>query len=268
MNNSELKLELSKVLLGYCYMVECVSLISIMRDLQAGGKNFQMLEHRKLQEQGRLPQLWMAFSDLVKSLLLPMADEDVIHLDIRSSTKFTYNILVDANSKGKGIGDDNAMELRLIDFDSVVESGSTSGSFNQYSVFWDDLKDTLMKSGDIKKSAYRYLFWQVLWIAYMWHPVSGTSDAKSIPQEPKTEAPGALPDEPNSMYFLKLLFVDEFFVDFKKKWLGVGNVNALKSALLDEMMTRATVEKALNVLGTVFCSKVNVVEDPQLTSEG
>jgi hypothetical protein len=226
--NAELKLELSKVLLGYCHIGSSVSLISIMKDLQAGEEKFQVLNHQKFRRDGKLPQLWLAFCVLVKSLLLPMVDADVVHLDIRSTVEFTYNILVS-----------DAIELRLIDFDSIVLCGSSSGCEQKDAIYWEDLKETV-RTGVDWKSAYRYLFWQVLWIAYTWHPPSPDMTQDSLPKER------------NAYNFVRFLFADNYFVEFKK-WLGSG-VGKLKS-MADETITAETIRNALVVFESAFCGK-------------
>jgi hypothetical protein len=147
-----------------------------MKDLQADGRNFKVLDHQKLHGQGKLPQLWSAFCGLVNSLLLPLADVNVIHLDIRSNEKHTYNILVDENPTGSGNPND-AIVLHLIDFDSLVVGTSTSGTQQDQAIFWESIKKFGAKG--TWNSAHRYLLWQVLWIAYTWLPLSPMESKKS-----------------------------------------------------------------------------------------
>jgi ornithine cyclodeaminase/alanine dehydrogenase-like protein (mu-crystallin family) len=57
------------------------------------------------------------------------------------------------------------------------------------------------------KSAYQYLLWQVLWIAYTWYPPTSFA------------SPETMPKDPNAHNFVFLLFVDKYYVDFKN-WKG------------------------------------------------
>jgi hypothetical protein len=216
--------ELSKVLLGYCCIKSSLSFVTIMKDLQAGGKNFKVLEHRTFNE-AKLQKLWSAFSDLVIALLLPMADVNVIHLDIRATAKVTHNILFCEETKG----DDFTIELRLIDFDSVVVRGFT-GSENKDAVCWKDLQDTVVsKKG--WESSYRYLFWQVLWIAFTWHPfVSENTNAK---------------------YFVRFLFSDDEDFSLFRNWLGTVKYDDLRNKNFGTI-TAETITKTLETLAKAF----------------
>jgi hypothetical protein len=231
--DDRLREEISKVLLGFCHLKSSLSLVTIMKDLQTGQEKFQVLEHRAFKD-GKLLLLWVAFCDLVKSLLLPMADLNVVHLDIRSNSDFTHNILVSEMTQG----DNYSIELRLIDFDSVVFDGFPA-SVHSDAVFWNDLIVTVINGVDWK-SAHRYLFWQILWIGYTWH-------LSSSPLKPDVR-----PTKKNSTNFLTFLFVDDYFKNFKS-WLGTEGVEALQNASKAETMTAATIDNALNVLGNAFC---------------
>jgi hypothetical protein len=240
-SNDNLKEEISKVLLGFWHKGESKTLVTIMKDLQAGGKNFTLLDHEKLCKHGKLPQLWSAFSVLVRSLLLPMADENVIHLDIRSNEKHTYNILVDENSTHDGDHED-AIVLRLIDFESLVFRGSLSGTKQDHAIYWDNIEKR--GAGDIWNSAHRYLLWQLLWIAYTWHPPS-----PSVSKE-------TLRKEMNASTFVSFLFNDKYYLDFKS-WLGIETVETLKLTFLSEAITAETIEETLAMLQIAFCNKAN-----------
>jgi hypothetical protein len=241
MRNKTLKNEISKVLLGFCYRATSESLVTVMEDLQAGEKNFKVLDHQKLQSQGKLPQLWSAFCVLVQSLLLPMADVNVIHWDIRSDKIHTYNILVDENP-ADGCGyPTNTLALHLIDFDSLVVCGTTIGTRQDYAVYMEDLK----KFGAGKsESAHRYLLWQVLWIAYTWHPLSSLVSRKPPQQEMKAST------------FLCSLFDDNYYLGFKY-WLGIETVEALKTSLSAETITAKIIGETLAILQNAFCDKSN-----------
>jgi hypothetical protein len=224
----ELKKKIAELLLGYCYNDNSESLISIMVDLRKGGKNFKILEHKELCVPRKLCRLWTAFCDLVNSLLLPMADVNVVHLDIRSNSKFTYNILVYENGNDK-------IELRLIDFDSVVLSieASSIGEESQGDVIWS--KGLVTKHGVRDLPAHLYLFWQVLWIAYRWHTPSK--------QQEKVKAND----------FVSFLFVDGKFVDFKA-WLGDADTVSLK-AMNHINITSENIKEALRILKEIFGKK-------------
>jgi hypothetical protein len=230
----ELKKELSKVLLGFCHTGESVSLVTIMKDLRAGEQKFQMLEHKKIRRDGKLPQLWSAFCVLVKSLLLPMANIGVIHLDIRSDAVMTHNILLHENQSS--VYDNQALfELRLIDFDSVVFRGSTSGTRQPYGIYWKDLRFTIV--GNEWESSHRYLFWQVLWIAYTWYPAA--------PSASNTQ-----PKKRSARSFVQFFWGKKYCVNFKK-WLKIGTVQSLK-LMNDGTITSKTIIGALDCLGEAF----------------
>jgi hypothetical protein len=165
--NSDLKKSIAKVLLGFCYVTKSKTLVCIMKDLQK--ENFEILEHDKAHVQRSLPELWSAFCVLVQSVLLPMAKKDIIHHDIRSSKECTCNILI-CNENGK-------IELRLIDFESLIlyDSALDDDDLVKHNdaVHVTDLYKTV-GNGVEWNSAYRYLFWQVLWIAYRWHIPPGS----------------------------------------------------------------------------------------------
>jgi hypothetical protein len=238
-SSAELRREVSKVLLGFCHTGESGTLITLMKDLRMGEKKFQMLEHQKYRQLGKLSQLWLAFCVLVKSLLLPMANENIIHLDIRSTATFTYNILVsDPN-------DEDICELRLIDYDSLVFDFSSSGTEQDGAIYWKDLKHTVVTvEGIVKKSAHRYLLWQVLWIAYRWHtPPSAFA------------APGTLPEELTASTFLCSLFEDNHYMDFKN-WLGTTTVTAIREALETKTITAKEITETLDCLGRAFSENV------------
>jgi hypothetical protein len=247
MNNSHLKGEISKVFLGFS-ATNNFSLVIVMKDLR--NDDFMILNHQRLRDGKKLPELWAAFCNLVKSLLLPMAAVNVIHADIRSSVETTYNILYRFVSEDVSRDE---IELQLIDFDSLLlySSGEDANLSKQdHSIRWKDVNqmqlnvmkmieaeetidveneeieetkivkkrndveilpcnsEICMQLSNHKKQctelpvdtgtntevpevekndsavlkeekygapAYRYLFWQVLWIAYTWHPYASKS---------------------------------------------------------------------------------------------
>jgi len=62
----------------------------------------------------------------------------------------------------------------------------------------------------------------------------------------------SLPKERNAYNFVRFLFADNYFVEFKK-WLGSG-VGKLKS-MADETITAETIRNALVVFESAFCGK-------------
>jgi hypothetical protein len=243
--STKLKEKISEVLLGYCYTGKTV--ISVMKDLRTGDKPFKLLELRSFRGRKRY-KLWKAFRRLVKSLLLPMADANVIHLDIRSSSEFTYNILVyeDVNEVD--------CKLQLIDFDSVVlysDANSVDDEGQSNAIWWNKVAELVSADeeghdGDIDSnsvvvegvSAYQYLFWQVLWIAYRWH--------QHMSEELTTDL------DVNANNFVSFLFQDDVYVEFKD-WLGKYYKTLKRRS--SQIITRKDIRKALRVLKKVFKEK-------------
>jgi hypothetical protein len=213
----ELKKKIAEVLLGYCYWEDSKTLMSIMKDLRTGDKTFKILEHRNFHG-NQLCKLWKAFRGLVMSLLLPMANLDVIHLDIRSDRDCTYNILV--------YEDQYEVKLRLIDYDSVACS-TAAACIDE--VGQDDAI-CINLLGDESRSSYGYLFWQVLWIAYRWHPSTQQMT-------------------PKAKHFVSHLFEDGEYVEFKT-WLG-DHAQALKSRM-NRNISATDITDALKMLKASF----------------
>jgi hypothetical protein len=221
--NANLKTSIGKVLLGYCHTSTSKSLISIMKDLRKGDKVFKMLEHKEMCAKNKVSKLWDGFCDLVNSLLLPMADLNVVHLDIRSDNELTYNILVHE--------DETKMELYLIDFDSVVLS--TAANFddregNSAAIWFNQLGNNGKEA-----TAYQYLFWQVLWIAYRWHPLPESTNITTAQD------------------FVSFLLKDDKFVEFKV-WLGSKNTEYLTSLKYFAKISRKDIQNALKFLKNLF----------------
>jgi hypothetical protein len=237
-NHSALKQELAKVLLGYGhYAGPCLCMV--MKDLRC--EDFATLDHQKFRRDGKLPELWTAFCTLVKSLLLPMASEDVAHVDIRSTSQITYNILCRVCST-------STIELRLIDYDSLTTASNLYNDWefpNQKDgIHFQDIGLYRMKSVQREGAARRYVFWQVLWIAYTWHPKS----ASSLSLE-------AAPEELSAEDFLSYFSKENHAMEFKD-WLGIDTVKALQS-MNDEMISEATIAAALDMLGKAFYESHN-----------
>jgi hypothetical protein len=222
MSDDTLKQTLSKVLLGYCFTDSTNCLISIMNDLQNGDKVFKKLEHQKFYQQGKLSKLWDGFCDLVNLLLLPMADVNVIHLDIRSTNNCTYNILVhDGESR---------MELSLIDFDSIVPATAADDvdkKGDNGAIWYNQLVREHIPVVE-KVPAYYYLYWQILWIAYRWHPPPAACNNPQV--------------NTSVNYVVSSLFKDGDYCSFKS-WLGkhydtlrsINNVNITRKQIQDAL---------------------------------
>jgi hypothetical protein len=219
--NTNLKTKISQVLLGYCHIGSSKSIISIMRDLRKGDKVFKMLEHKHMCVKSKVSKLWDGFCDLVNSLLLPMADLNVVHLDIRSDNEFTHNILVHE--------DETKMELCLIDFDSVVLSSAANFVARNSAAIWFN---QLGFNGK-EVTAYQYLFWQVLWIAYRWHPFPESNNITTAQD------------------FVSFLLKDDKFVEFKV-WLGSKNTETLTSLKYFAKISRKDIQNAFKFLKKLF----------------
>jgi hypothetical protein len=223
-----LKNEISRVLLGFS-STNGKSLVLIMNDLTVRSDNFMILhlDHQKIRSEKKLTQLWTAFCGFATTLLIPMAKKGVIHVDIRSTSEITYNILYQYHSST------NTIELRLIDFDSLISfSSAANASLSE--------QDYAIKATVELESAYRYLFWQVLWIAYSWHPSIASYASNDRLKNPH-----------NSNNFVEFLFDDDYYVNFKC-WLGENEVKSLEDTNMAESCTAATIETVLEVLTRAF----------------
>jgi hypothetical protein len=232
-DNQSLNEEIAKVLLAYIEVSQS-TYVSVMRDLTRtetypvhvgeepaakkprglAGTYFDVLAPHKWEN--RLSKLWDAFTDLVTNLLLPMAEVNIVHTDIRPGWLQTYNILCRETDEGA--------ELRLIDFDSI----STYPLFRNRDgrcIFWYE---------DMSKSAYEYVWWQVLHVAYIWF--------------------NKLPNEDKESTLASDIFDDLFttskaeFQSFKNAFLGQwSTVHNLK-----QNHCKASVEHLLDIVSIVF----------------
>jgi hypothetical protein len=153
-----LKAEMAKVLLAGAKKGPCIALA--MKDLSKSQGTSS-----KQKKFGTRFERWQAFSRLVQKVLLPMADENVVHTDVRFSPKDwkICNVLsfwdVTLNSR----------EFALIDFESLVVYNEGGDEKQEYAISLGHLGS----SG----TAYLFLFWQVLWVAYGWWETSVKVDA-------------------------------------------------------------------------------------------
>lgn len=164
----------TNVLLAFRYINECDTMIIVMRNLSA--ESFGTFKHSKILQD---PLLWSAFGALVLSTLLPMAKLGVVHADIRPSRRETHNILC-AQRGGHGdattSSDVSPFELRLIDYDSLVLFGSYPKNGNKPAMH----KKYLPSS--VNATACTYLFWQILWLVFMWMADATVSDEALDPE--------------------------------------------------------------------------------------
>jgi hypothetical protein len=167
---SDVKCMVSDVVLA-CSFISGHCLVIVMKNLSPQADPFKVLSHNNFPDR---PAVWRAFCKLVQNVMLPMASLDIVHNDIRcvpgdKSMYRVYNIL------GKR-DPDGANELKLIDYDSLI-------------VFDSCLNQIPMQQHAVStgwffsyRSAYEFLFWQVLWMAYvLWFPEEEgfTRDAKT-----------------------------------------------------------------------------------------
>jgi hypothetical protein len=146
---------------------------------------------------------------------------NVVHLDIRSDNEFTYNILVHE--------DETKIELCLIDFDSVVLSSAANFVARNSAAIWFN---QLGFNGK-EVTAYQYLFWQVLWIAYRWHPFPESNNITTAQD------------------FVSFLLKDDKFVEFKV-WLGSKNTETLTSLKYFAKISRKDIQNAFKFLKKLF----------------
>jgi hypothetical protein len=85
-------------------------LIQLMPDLRSEGYGYRSLRPRELVENGHLEGMCQAFVRLIEGTLVPLALQNVVHTDIRSSYSHTFNLLFCAKSR----------TMRLIDLDSLM----------------------------------------------------------------------------------------------------------------------------------------------------
>jgi hypothetical protein len=173
--------------------------------------------------------LWKLFQDLVNKVLLPLAELDIVHSDIRcvpfsqiTGTYCIYNILYGVNS---------STGLKLIDYDSFVPISSLCTFFASCAVSRSCLHSSC------KDSAVEFLFWQVIWMAFVWSPASDIEVAVD--------------------FFCNKLFVETIGMgggnytalnDFKT-WIGANRLPALEQMMQDVARGSNTSSSSQNVVG-------------------
>jgi hypothetical protein len=183
---------------------------------------------------------WRAFCRLVHEVFIPLADINIVHTDIRCVPKSSttgkssiYNILV------SGAGPKT--ELRLIDYDSLFVLGtSLETSLLKHAVSPSCLHDFE------NRSSVEFLFWQVLWMAFVWSPVS--DDCLDVDFFCKKLFLAA-----NEMTGSKYTALNNF-----KKWIGAGRMDSLNKSMQDATSEpissagRKVVGDTLAILSEVF----------------
>jgi hypothetical protein len=200
--SARLRSEISKVLLA-CTYFSTGCLVTVMKNLGVSNE----------------PLEWAAFSKLARSVLLPMAKAGVVHTDIRfdpAKGRFV-NLMVDQN--------DQSRELRLIDFESLVILGDADGEqiTQDYAISVPSL---------VGMSAYGFVHWQVLWVAYV-----------LCPHTPLVTTAVFISDYSASM--------QGSFAQFNQ-WIG-SEIQEIP-ALLNTVRSRKVVESTLGVFDRLFSS--------------
>lgn len=123
-------------------------MVTIMADLSKQG--YGILKPK--QHRDKLPLLWAAFEELVKKVLLPMAEIKIVHPDIRPGFDVTSNVLFRLDNEGK------KASIKLIDFESVVflrnwRAPLVDGRYIDKRADWD---------------ANTFVWWQCVCLAHTW----------------------------------------------------------------------------------------------------
>jgi hypothetical protein len=153
----QLKAELSKIVLA-CAFASRKCMVTVMKMLSCwhneSQRNSCVLSFPSPFDTPLL--CWEAFSKLVKCVLLPLANIGIVHTDIRFDPRkeSVCNIVVDAGLPS---------ELRMIDFESLVILNDVKKYESQ---------DYAISLGHLRASysPEAFVFWQVLWMAYVWCP--------------------------------------------------------------------------------------------------
>ncbi len=147
----ELMNEIGSVLYGA--VSTQVGLVTIMADLSLD--RYETL--RPQSDDGkRLFALWTGFKDLVERVLLPMADQKIIHPDIRPGYDITFNILCQMSNDG------TRATMKLIDLEGLVFV--TKWSVPVVNGVMDGRFVPTMGDCD----ATTYVWWQCVFVAYVW----------------------------------------------------------------------------------------------------
>jgi hypothetical protein len=143
---------LSRVL--YAVYQPPIGMITIMADLTKEG--YKVLHpHGCVSDTLPLAKLWEAFTTLVETVLLPIAQIGCIHPDVRAGFDVTSNILCQVKGKGKS----RQASMCLIDYESFVVFSLWQRPIS---------KEFKFIRSDNSWSAETFVWWQCLAVAYAW----------------------------------------------------------------------------------------------------
>jgi hypothetical protein len=152
-----MKREIGKVLL-LSSQQGSLTLSNVLKDVSS---TYKGLHPHVLHSKGKMKHLWRAFCALVRNVLLPMAKTGVVHTDIRPGWKTTYNILQSYSNKRDEI------KLVLVDFESLIAAEDAVGVIANGSAV------NMASIAREQQTCFAFVWWQVLWMAYIWHAKSG-----------------------------------------------------------------------------------------------
>jgi hypothetical protein len=138
-----MKSALAKVLLAYAHF-EKKCLLVVMKDRSQG------VDPNRITPSVR----WKAFRRLVETVFCPMAELDIVHADIRfdpTSKKMCNIVYFEENS---------TIEMAFIDFESLTVYPEGTHFEHMYAIAHEDVP--------LDRTAFKFLFFQVLWSAYVW----------------------------------------------------------------------------------------------------
>jgi hypothetical protein len=137
-------------------------IVQIMPDLRLAG-------YQQLRPSAQLlTKVWEAFSVMVKKVLTPLAEDDVIHVDIRPGFEWTANLLFHPNK----------FKMLLIDADSLV-------LFRVWKVLSKQVKGlkliTALPGSDDPQTALEFVLWQVIYVGETWMSRTQSHEASILP---------------------------------------------------------------------------------------
>jgi hypothetical protein len=204
------------------------TLVTVMRNLSSNTTEngaYSILSPSKIyrEDNRKLKQLWIGLTKLVVDILLPLAELNIIHSDIRPGWDTTYNILC-REVEGSEI------ELQLIDYESLhMEKYGVTNSQTISSA-----RQTANSKGKTKMNAKEYLLWLILWTAYNWHQQHHAST--------------------DSEMFVSMLFTSEqpIFMSFINNIQSRGNWEEIQGIFFKEKFDDTSIKETLTILGNLF----------------
>jgi hypothetical protein len=166
---SQVRRVLSPSLFGVYSTANGDGLVQLMPDLTHQG--FEPLCPNLLKLDNHWSSMWHAFKNFVDKILIPLAEADVIHPDLRPGYNCTANLLYNRKTK----------EIRMIDLDSLVlfttwsQSNPGDDRYIVYRSWPDEFQRKLM-------SALDFVFKQVVVLTGTWirEVQDGEADADAI----------------------------------------------------------------------------------------